>query len=159
MFGHTWWQFIQLKERCWARQTDLNWYSTILPYAPLLTFFFWARFVSVLFILAFYLLSDRDCWFWSADRWDCDTDILHLGNYDSPWNCLLGSHLARDPAGHFTAQLPFPTLLLVTLQSLILLLLLLEHLETTAAAQNLECARCKLGRRSCMYIHVLTCTY
>lgn len=115
----------------------VNWYSAILPYGPPLTFFFWARFVSVLFILAFYLLSYRDCWFWPADRWDCDTDVLHLGNYDSPWNCLLDSYLAGDPAGHFTAQLPFPALLLVTLQLLLLLLLLLEQCHS--GSKSLVC--------------------
>lgn len=96
-------------------------------------------FVSVLFILAFSLLSDRDRWFFPADHWDRDTNIFHPGNYDSPWHCLLASHLAGDPAGHFTAQLPFPGLLLVTLQSLLLLLLLLlpEHLETPTVVQSL----------------------
>ena len=128
----------------------MTWYSAILPYVPPLIFFFWLSLVSALFILAFSLLSDRDRWFWPADHWDRDSDILHPGNYDSPWNCVLGSHLAGDPAGHFTAQLPLPALLLVTLQSLLLslLLLLFEHLETPAVVPSLQCARrCRLGRR------------
>lgn len=132
---------------CWRQDGGLDrlvtWYSTILILPPLI-FFFWVRVVSVLFILSFSLLSDGDRWFWPADRWDRDSDILHLGNYDPPWNCILGSHLAGDPAGHFTAQLPLPAVLLVMLQSLLLslLLLLFEHLETPAVDRSLQCARC-----------------
>lgn len=132
----------------------VTWCSTILPYVTPLTFLFHVSFVSVLFILAFSLISDRDCWFWPADCWDCDSDILHAGNYDSPWNCILGSHLARDPAGHFTAQFPLPAVLLVMLQSLLLslLLLLFKHLESLAVVWSLQCARCcRLGRR-CLHI-------
>lgn len=144
---------------CWRQDAGLDrlvtWYSTILPYVPPLIFFFQVRFVPVLFMLAFSLLSDRDCWFWPADRWDCDSDILHPGNYDSPWNCVPDSHLAGNPAGHFTAQLPFPALLLVKLQSLLLSLLplLFKHLETQAVVPSLQCARCcRLGRK---YLHIV----
>lgn len=142
----------------WRQDAGLDrlvtWYSTILPYVPPLIFFFWVRFVSVLFILAFSLLSDGDRWFWPADYWDCDSDILHPGNYDSPWNRVLGSHLAGDPAGHFAAQLPLPALLLVTLQSLLLslLLLLFEQLETPAVVPSLLCARCCRSGRRYLYI-------
>lgn len=143
----------------WRQDAGLDrlvvWHTTIFLYVPTLISFFWVRFVSVLFILAFSLLSHRDCWFGPADRWDRDSDVLHPGNYDSPWNRILGSHLARDPAGHFTAQLPLPALLLVTLQSLLLslLLLLFEHLETPAVVPSLQCAICcRLDRR---YLHIV----
>lgn len=109
---------------CWRQDAGLDrlviWDTTVFPYVPSLIFFFWVQFVSVLVILAFSLLSHRDCWFRPADCWDRDSGVLHPGNYDSPWNCILGSHLAGDPAGHFTTQLPLPALLLVTLQSLLL---------------------------------------
>lgn len=139
---------------CWRQDAGLDrlvtWYSTILPHVPPLIFFCQVRVVSILFILVFSLLSDGDRWFWPADRWDRDSDVFYPGNYDPPWNCILGSHLAGDPAGHFTAQLPLPAVLLVRLQSLLLslLLLLFEHLETPAVVPNLQCTRCcSLGRR------------
>lgn len=108
----------------------------------------------MLFIFALSLLSDRDRWFRSADCWNRDSDILYPGNYNSPWNCILDSHLAGDPAGHFTAQLPLPALLLVMLLSLLLslLLLLFEHLETPAVVPSLQSGRCCRLRR---YLHIV----
>lgn len=144
---------------CWRQDAGLDrlviWDTTIFHYVPSLIFFFWVQFVSVLVILAFSLLSHRDCWFRPADCWDRDSGVLHPGNYDSPWNCILGSHLAGDPAGHFTTQLPLPALLLVTLQSLLLslLLLLFEHLETSAVVPSFQCARCCRLERG--YLHIV----
>lgn len=142
-----------LKKRCWARQT-CGLIQHILPYIPPLIRFFQIGFVSVLFIFALSLLSDGDRWFRSADCWNRDSDILYPGNYNSPWNCILDSHLAGDPAGHFTAQLPLSALLLVMLLSLLLslLLLLFEHLETPAVVPRLKSGRCCRLRR---YLHIV----
>lgn len=142
-----------LKTKCWARH-NCGLIQHNLPYISPLIIYFQLGFASVLFIVALSLLSDGDRWFRSADGWNCDSDILYTGNYNSPWNCILDSHLAGDPAGHFTAQLPLPALLLVMLQSLLLSLLLLvfEHLGSPAVAPSLQSRRCRLGRR---YLHVV----
>lgn len=76
-----------------------------------------------LFILELILSFPNFCLFSFSDRnsgfkakEDCgnsDSNVLHPWDHNSPWNRLLYSQLARNPASHNAAQLSLPPLLLV----------------------------------------------